>query len=55
MRSGAGRVEYSFLLTDPSARATVVFDVAPVRPWLRRGRVGLERGAPLALTQFVWP
>jgi hypothetical protein len=55
VRSGDGRIAYSFLVTDPGARATVVFDVAPERPWLRRGRVGLERGAPLALTQFVWP
>lgn len=55
VRSAAGRVEYSFLLNDPGAGATVVFDLAPVRPWLRHGRVGLERGAPLAFTQFVWP
>lgn len=53
--SGAGRIEYAFLVTDPGARATVVFDVAPGRPWLRRGHVGLDRGTPLAVTQFIWP
>jgi hypothetical protein len=55
VETSADRVTYTFLVSKGANRAEILFEIAPRKTWLRRGRLGLTNGGVLQLTQFIWP
>jgi hypothetical protein len=54
-QAGGGRITFRFQVSAPREPATVVFLLAPQRPWRYRGEIHGPQGGSAVLTQWVYP